>query len=116
MRALLLLLAIIFSNCVSDFALGADWSRFRGPNGNAFSEEKGLPTKWSDSAEGGLVWKTSLPGEGASSPVIAGDKVFVTCYEGREAKVERFVVCVSRKDGKTLGKKQVKGVSKADSG
>lgn len=96
-------------------AQAADWSRFRGPNGNAVSEEKGLPTKWSDSAENGLVWKTSLPGEGASSPVIAGDKVFVTCYEGREAKVERSVVCVSRKDGKILWKKPVKGVSSEDS-
>ena len=47
-------------------AQAADWSRFRGPNGNAFSEEKGLPTKWSDSAQDGLVWKTSLPGAGSA--------------------------------------------------
>ena len=97
------------------FVQGADWSRFRGPNGNAVSEEKGLPTKWSDSAEGGLVWKTGLPGAGASSPVIAGDKVFVTCYERRGTTVERSLVCVSRKDGKILWQKPVKGVANEDS-
>ncbi|MFN0020344.1 MAG: PQQ-binding-like beta-propeller repeat protein [Pirellulaceae bacterium] len=86
----------------------ADWSRFRGPNGNAFSEEKGLPTKWSDSAEEGLVWKIGLPGAGASSPVISGDKVFVTCFKGEQSALERILVCASRKDGKILWQKSVK--------
>ena len=96
-------------------AQAADWSRFRGPNGNAFSEEKGLPTKWSDSAQDGLVWKTSLPGAGASSPVIAGDKVFVTCYTGKVPdSLERILVCASRKDGKILWEKSVKGKSNED--
>ena len=96
-------------------ARAADWSRFRGPNGNAFSEEKGLPTKWSDSAEDGLVWKTSLPGAGASSPVIAGDKVFVTCYKGQgPGPVDRSLVCVGRKDGKILWEKSVKGTARED--
>ena len=110
----LLALAVLLALPV-DSANAADWSRFRGPNGNASSDEKGLPTKWSDSGENGLVWKTSLPGAGASSPVIAGDKVFVTCYEGREANVERSLVCVSRKDGKILWRKPVKGVANEDS-
>ncbi|MBC7852243.1 MAG: PQQ-like beta-propeller repeat protein [Pirellulaceae bacterium] len=96
-------------------ATAADWSRFRGPNGSAFSDEKGLPTKWSDSAEDGLVWKTSLPGAGASSPVISGDKVFVTCYKGEvPASLERILVCASRKDGKILWQKSVKGKSTED--
>ena len=83
--------------------------------GSAFSEETGLPTKWSDSAEDGLVWKTSLPGAGASSPVIAGDKVFVTCYAGKVPDtLERILVCASRKDGKILWKKSVKGKANED--
>jgi outer membrane protein assembly factor BamB len=96
-------------------AHAADWSRFRGPDGNAYSEEKGLPTKWSDSAEDGLVWKTSLPGAGASSPVIAGDKVFVTCYKGKVPdSLERILVCASRKDGRILWEKSVKGKPNED--
>jgi outer membrane protein assembly factor BamB len=96
-------------------AHAADWSRFRGPNGNAVSDEKGLPTKWSDSAEDGLVWKTSLPGAGASSPVISGDKVFVTCFTGQGGEnLERILVCASRKDGKILWKQSVKGKANED--
>ena len=98
-------------------AEAADWSRFRGPNGNAYSEEKDLPTKWSDSAQDGLVWKTSLPGAGASSPVIAGDKVFVTCYKGEVPdSLERILVCASRKNGKILWQKSVKGKANEDRG
>ena len=89
-------------------AQAADWSRFRGPGGNAFSDEKGLPSKWSDSAEDGLVWKVGLPGAGASSPVISGDKIFVTCFKGELPALERILVCASRKDGKILWQKSVK--------
>jgi len=109
---------LALATCVALLAFdsqAADWSRFRGPNGSAFSEEKGLPTKWSDSAEDGLVWKTSLPGAGASSPVVSGDKVFVTCFTGKGgADLERILVCTSRKDGKILWQKSVKGKANED--
>ncbi|MGI8977733.1 MAG: PQQ-binding-like beta-propeller repeat protein [Pirellulaceae bacterium] len=115
LRRLLSLATLLVLTTVS--ATAADWSRFRGPNGNAFSDEKGLPTKWSDSAEDGLVWKTSLPGAGASSPVIAGDKVFVTCYTGKVPdSLERILICASRKSGKILWQKSVKGKSNEDRG
>jgi hypothetical protein len=114
MLARLLALAMLLALTL-DSAHAADWSRFRGPNGNAFSDETGLPTKWSDSAEDGLVWKTSLPGAGASSPVISGDKVFVTCFTGRGTEnLERILVCASRKDGKILWQKSVKGKANED--
>src|SRR3954464_1319153 len=106
------LLALALTFCVATQA--SDWSRFRGPNGNAVSDEKGLPTKWSDSASDGLVWKVGLPGAGASSPVIAGDKVFVTCYKGEPPMLERMLVCISRKDGKILWEKSVKGTQDED--
>ena len=92
----------------------ADWSRFRGPNGSAVSEAPGVPTEWSSSKN--LAWKTELPGPGSSSPIIVGDRVFVTCYSGygtgRGAagditKLERHLICVSLKDGKILWNKAV---------
>ena len=58
----------------------ADWTRFRGPNGAAVSQESNLPTKWSD--EDGVVWKRELPGPGSSSPITVGDRIFLTCYSG----------------------------------
>lgn len=106
------LFAVILS--VSALSHAADWSRFRGPNGNAVSDERDLPLKWSDSAQEGLVWKTGLPGGGASSPVVSGDKVFVTCYQGAPPALERILVCVSRKDGKILWEKSVKGKADED--
>lgn len=92
----------------------ADWSRFRGPNGSAVSDARGVPTDWSDSTN--LAWKTALPGPGSSSPIIVGDRVFVTCYSGygtdRRAagdvkKLQRHLICVSLKDGKILWNKAV---------
>src|SRR5260221_439550 len=61
-------------------AVGADWPQFRGPGGLGVSAEKGLPIEWS--ATKNIVWRTKLPGMGASSPVTLGNRVFVTCYSG----------------------------------
>lgn len=95
-------------------AEAADWSRFRGPNGSAVSDARGVPTEWSDSKN--LAWKTPLPGPGSSSPIIVGDRVFVTCYSGygtgRGAasdikQLQRHLICVSLKDGQVLWSKEV---------
>ena len=92
----------------------ADWSRFRGPNGSAVSDDRGVPTDWSDSKN--LVWKAELPGPGSSSPIIVGERVFVTCYSGygisrRDAgdlkNLQRHLVCVSLKDGTILWDKSI---------
>ena len=57
--------------------LAADnWPQWRGPGGNGISAEKNLPVEWS--AEKNVVWKTAIPGRGRSSPVIWGDRVFLT--------------------------------------
>ncbi len=58
----------------------ADWPQFRGPGGQGTSAQMGLPLEWS--AQKNIVWKTKLPGAGASSPVTTGGRVFVTCYSG----------------------------------
>jgi outer membrane protein assembly factor BamB len=57
-----------------------DWPQWRGPLGTGISAEKGLPTRWS--AEG-VAWKARLGGVGVSSPVVWGDRVFVTSQAGR---------------------------------
>src|SRR5947207_3945239 len=68
MRALILLLAIRL--------FAADWPQFRGPGGQGISEEKGLPVEWS--ATRNIAWKTAISGKGHSSPVVWGDRVFLT--------------------------------------
>jgi len=61
-------------------AVADDWAGFRGPNGAAVSAATGLPLTWSDTEN--LSWKTALPGPGSSSPIVSGDRVFVTCCSG----------------------------------
>jgi outer membrane protein assembly factor BamB len=53
-----------------------DWPQFRGPTGQGVSAETGLPLEWSESQN--VRWKTAVPGIGWSSPVVAGDRVWVT--------------------------------------
>ncbi|MEK6235636.1 MAG: PQQ-binding-like beta-propeller repeat protein, partial [Planctomycetales bacterium] len=63
---------------VSHDAGAQEWTRFRGPNGSGVSDAKTVPTQWTDED---YNWKTELPGEGLSSPVLWGDKLFVTAAD-----------------------------------
>lgn len=60
--------------------LGGYWPSFRGPTGMGVSAERGLPLNWG--AEDNIAWKTPLPGPGASTPVVYGDRIYLTCYSG----------------------------------
>jgi outer membrane protein assembly factor BamB len=64
----------------SSRAASGDWSRFRGPSGDGVSVSEKLPTEWS--LERNVAWKAPLPGPGASSPVVWGDRIFLTCFTG----------------------------------
>jgi outer membrane protein assembly factor BamB len=55
---------------------GEDWPQWRGPRHDGVSRESGLPVVWSETA--GLAWKCRLPEWGHSTPVAAGNAVFVT--------------------------------------
>jgi outer membrane protein assembly factor BamB len=78
-----------------------EWTRFRGPNGSGISDVKTIPTQWTESD---FNWKIALPGEGHSSPVVWGDKVFITTADDKQS---RFVVlCLKASDGSTLWKKE----------
>ena len=72
-----------------------NWVRFRGPNGQGVSSERNLPITWS--ADDNVVWKTSIPGNGWSSPIVYDQHVFLTTAteEGTSCRV----ICVNRKDG-----------------
>ena len=54
----------------------SQWAQFRGPDGQGVSAEKGLPDDWS--ATRNVLWKTAIPGRGHSSPVVWGDRIFLT--------------------------------------
>lgn len=79
-----------------------NWARFGGPEGNGRSAETALPAKWDASS---VVWKVKLKGEGQSSVVNWGDRLFVTSATDRGAK--RWVHCLDRKSGKLLWEREV---------
>jgi hypothetical protein len=102
-------------------AAGENWPGFRGPDGSGISREKNPPVKWSDSEN--LKWKTPLPGPGSSSPIVWGDRVFVTCYSGygldkrspgEQNNLKRHLICIDRPSGKVLWNRAVAAVLPED--
>ena len=86
-----------------------DWPRFRGPDGMGVSDAGDLPISWSHNEN--VVWKTPLPGPGASSPIVFGDHVYLTCYtgyfvsgrpDGSLEELKRHLIAVHRGDGRVL--------------
>ena len=63
-----------------------DWPQFRGPTGQGVSDERNLPVTWSETKN--IRWKTAIPGRGWSSPVIQGDRIWLTTAteEGRSLR------------------------------
>ena len=100
-----LITGTLLSLLASIDARAADWVRFRGPNGSGIAPDAKPATTWSDTQN--VRWKTELPGPGASSPIIVGGRVFLTCYSGYgderggsdPQKLQRHLVCVNRADG-----------------
>lgn len=80
----------------STLALGANWPAWRGPLGIGLCEEKNLPTRWSATAN--VKWRVPLPEAGNSTPIVWGDRIFVTQPVGDR----RTLLCLDRADGKIL--------------
>lgn len=99
-----LALSLLFCIGLVSHLQAADWPAFRGPHGNGFSDEKNPPTEWSK--EKNVLWKTALPFEGNSSPIVSGDRVFITI--GNTDGTERGLYCYSRNDGSPLWQRVVK--------
>lgn len=74
-----------------------DWPRWRGAAGTGHSDEKNIPVRWDAQS---VVWKTMLPGNGQSSPIIWGERIFLTSALDKGKK--RLVLCVERTSGKIL--------------
>lgn len=84
-------------------AYAEDWRGFRGENGSGVSREAGLPVSWS--ATENIAWKAKLPGRGLSSPIVVGDRIFVTCSSGfRHDRLH--VVCLNANDGNVRWERQ----------
>ena len=78
-----------------------DWPHWRGPLGNGVSLDATPPVEFSPTKN--LLWKVEIPGRGSSSPVVQGDRVFVTAavpVAGSNDMFEFRVLCLDRATGK----------------
>jgi len=104
---LLVLLVVVSCSVVS----AAEWTRFRGPNGDAKVGGGPLPTMWA--AGKNVAWKSKMPGPGTSCPLVVGEKVYVTCYtgyglaagQGDQKDLKRHLLCLKRSTGEVLWQK-----------
>ncbi len=115
--------ASFFTLCVSlvamfassEFIVAADsptgdvnWPAFRGAGGMGVSSAKNLPVEWG--TDKNIAWKASLPGAGASSPVVFGDRIYLTAYsgffapgqDGKKDDLKRHLIALKRRDGSTV--------------
>lgn len=69
---------------------GGHWPQFRGPQAGGVSDGSPTPTQWDVAANKNIAWKTAIPGLSHSSPIVWGDRLFVTTAvaEGRETELK----------------------------
>jgi outer membrane protein assembly factor BamB len=78
----------------------ADWPRWRGPNADGVAPGANPPVSWSQTDN--VRWSHKLPGWGTSSPVVFGDKLFVTTESMEGGKRSLLTLCLDRHTGKEL--------------
>ncbi|MBL9093148.1 MAG: PQQ-binding-like beta-propeller repeat protein [Planctomycetaceae bacterium] len=118
MKRVSFVIVAITAVSVAAVADSADWLRFRGSQGLGTSSETNLPAEWSGDGGGkNVAWKAPLPGPGSSSPIVAGGRIYLTCYggyaldkedAGQMDKLIRQVVCLDRATGKILWTREFK--------
>jgi len=103
---------------------GIDWPGFRGPHASGIAEGFDLPTRWNVKTGENIRWKTPIPGLGHSSPIVWGDRIFVTTAIGSAGEAylrvglygespdhpendphEYKLYCLDKKTGKILWEK-----------
>lgn len=110
MQRLLLAATVSLILITPEFGTAGDWARFRGPNGSGISpDDAPVPVEFSPTKN--LKWKIALPGPGSSSPIVVGNRVFVTGWSGygidrgdpgNQEDLRRHLVCLDRESGTTL--------------
>jgi outer membrane protein assembly factor BamB len=103
-RSIRLCAACVLISVSASVALaGRNWPNWRGPDHNGAADEKNLPASWS--ATKNIVWRTSIPETSGSTPIIWGDRIFLS---GSDAKARKSVaICLDTATGKVLWRKDL---------
>src|SRR5512145_844665 len=91
-----------------------DWPHWRGPHAAGVAPDRSLPTRWS--ATENVAWKAPIAGVGISTPIVAGDRIYVTSQIGsgvrRPGNHPRLV---QGGDASALGERAIEAAAGADS-
>lgn len=98
-----LILAIVTTGLLISPAFAGDWPQWRGPNYDGSTEAKNLPVDFSKTSK--VKWVADMPGPGAGTPIVKGDRVFVTAADFD--KMQLVAMCYDRKTGKQLWRHDV---------
>jgi outer membrane protein assembly factor BamB len=96
--AFLLVASFVLNSLAFAEAPTSDWLRWRGPNADGVADGRKAPTRWSQTEN--VRWSVKLPGWGTSSPVVSGDRVFVTSH--LKEKKSLLTLCFDRNSGREL--------------
>jgi outer membrane protein assembly factor BamB len=94
---LIVFLVLLLTGPIVPSVIAQEWTRFRGPNGSGVGRAANLPIEWKESD---FNWRVPLPGIGHSSPVLWGERLFVTSAD--EETGRRHVLCLDAASGQTL--------------
>ncbi len=104
----LLLFCLLYA--AGDAAADENWPQWRGPDLNGVAHAAGLPETWSETEN--IIWKTALPSWSGGTPVIWGDRIFVTSPSkaedgAAEGGKSLLLLCLSKPDGKVLWEREL---------
>jgi len=107
-------LALLFLAC--PVIAAENWPQFRGPTGDGHSTARGLPTTWSEKEN--ILWKVPIHDKGWSSPVVWGDRIWLTTVKEQYATdapkenaankipkpdwIEMYALCIDKNTGKVI--------------
>lgn len=86
---------VVFLTCLTQILNAENWPAWRGPRGDGSSLESSAPLHWSTTQN--IAWRTIIPGDGHSSPVVWDDKVFLTTAITNLN--QRQLLCLNRQTG-----------------
>ena len=97
-----LLLAIALTFTTAPLRAVADWPEFRGPTGQGISAATNIPVHWG--ATSNVIWKSAIPGEGWSSPVLANGRLYLTTATNLSGADQPSLraLCVNADNGRIL--------------
>ena len=102
------IIGLVIFSVIPCLAESSNWPGFRG-DGNSKTKIQKLPLKWTE--EEGILWKNKISGFGQSSPVIWGEKIYVTSTGGQN-KESLYLDCYDLNSGKSIWKRTIKAAEK----